>query len=78
MKGRCRIKFLRTIWDVGENGSSSQTRCQCAAARQSIPPIPFAAQQLLAKLLKVTEGERGPNQPRRGPNRPRKPRLRAA
>ncbi|MCI0376520.1 MAG: hypothetical protein L0215_02825 [Gemmataceae bacterium] len=72
LKGRCKIKYLRTIWDAGDNSSSSQTCCQCAAARQAIPPIPFSAHQLLAKLLKTVEGERGPNQPRQRPNRNRK------
>lgn len=78
MKGRCKIRFLRTIWDVGDNGSSSQTRCQCSAARQASPPIPFAAHQLLAKRLKVPAGEHGPNKPRRAPNRSRQVRLHAA
>ena len=42
----------------------------CAACRQAIPPVPFAAHQLLAKLL-VPDGETAPRPPRRRPNRKR-------
>jgi hypothetical protein len=55
-------------WTVGR---------QCAACRQAIPPIPFSAHQLLAKLL-VPEGETAPRPPRARPNRKRKPLLHAA
>ena len=48
--------------------SMYQTRCQCAACRQTIPPVPFAVHQLLAKLL-VPEGETPPHRPRARPNR---------
>lgn len=79
MKGRCRIKFLKTFWwEFGDNGSKYQTRCRCAASRQVIPAIPFSAHQLLATLLKAPEGECEPHRPRRGPNRNRKLRLHAA
>lgn len=69
LKSRCRIRFVRSLWDVGEDVRACQTRCKCAASRQTIPPIPLSAHQLLAKLLKVAEGEIGPHRPRRGPNR---------
>jgi hypothetical protein len=36
-----------------------QTRCQCEASRQPVPPIPFSAHQLLAELL-LPEGEQPP------------------
>ena len=48
--------------------SMYQTRCQCAACRQAIPPVPFAAHQLLAGLL-VPEGETAPHRPRMRRNR---------
>ena len=67
-----RLRELR-----GEPTSMHQTRCQCAACRQAIPPIPFSAHQLLAKLL-VPEGETAPRPPRTRPNRKRKPLLHAA
>jgi hypothetical protein len=54
----------------GDPTSMYQTRCQCAACRQPIPPIPFSAHQLLAKLL-VPEGETEPRRPRTKPNRRR-------
>ena len=57
--------------------SMYQTRCQCAACRQAIPPVPFSAHQLLAKLL-VPEGETKPRPPRTRPNRKREPRRHAA
>jgi hypothetical protein len=48
------------------NLSVPKTRCHCAASSQAVPPIPFFAHQLLAKLLKVPEGETLPL-PARGP-----------
>ncbi len=72
-KADSRRHARRKLFDLrGDPTSMYQTRCQCAACRQPIPPIPFSAHQLLAKLLKATEGERGPNQPRMRPNRRRK------
>ena len=56
--------------------SMYQSRCQYAA-RQAVPPIPFAAHQLLAKLL-VPEGETKPRPPGTRPNRKRRPLLHAA
>ena len=50
--------------------SMYQTRCQCAACRQQIPPVPFAVHQLLAQRL-VPEGETAPRPPRTRPNRKR-------
>jgi hypothetical protein len=68
--GRSRRLAARLLREVRNNPTSMyQTRCRCTAARQAVPPIPFAAHQLLAKLLKAAEGEREPHQPRRGPNR---------
>jgi hypothetical protein len=43
--------------------SMFQTHCNCAASRQAVPPIPFSAHQLLAKLL-VPDGETPPRPPR--------------
>ena len=57
--------------------SMYQTRCQCAACRQAIPPVPFSAHQLLAKRL-VPEGETAPRPPRTRPNRNRKRQMHAA
>ena len=51
--------------------SMYQTRCQCAAARQPIPPIPLVAHQLLAQRL-VPDGETAPRLPRGRPNRKRR------
>src|SRR5262245_46137497 len=51
--------------------SMYQTRCQCAACRQPIPPVPFAVHQLLAQRL-VPKGETAPRLPRTRPNRNRK------
>ena len=48
-----------------------QTRCEWAACRQAIPPVPFAVHQVLAKLL-VPEGETAPRPPRTRPNRKRR------
>ena len=50
--------------------STYQTRCQCAACRQIIPPVPFTAHQLLAQRL-VPAGETAPRPPRMRPNRKR-------
>jgi hypothetical protein len=68
-EGRSRRLAARLLREVRSNPTSMyQTRCQCAACRQAIPPIPFAAHQLLAKLL-VPEGETPPHRPRMRPNR---------
>jgi hypothetical protein len=48
--------------------SMYQSRCQCAASRQVVPPVPFSVHQLLAALL-VPEGETAPRPPRTRPNR---------
>jgi hypothetical protein len=66
---------LRELRD--EPTSMYQTRCQCAACRQAIPPIPFSAHQLLAQRL-VPEGETAPHRPRSRPNRNRRVRQDAA
>jgi hypothetical protein len=64
--------------EVGNDPPSMfQSRCQCAACRQAIPPIPFSAHQLLAKRL-VPEGETAPRPPRTRPNRKHKVRHDAA
>jgi len=57
--------------------SMHQTRCQCAASRQSAPPVPFSVHQLLAALL-VPEGETAPHRPRSRRNRKRTPLRKAA
>ena len=57
--------------------SMYQSHCQCAACRQAIPPVPFAAHQILAQRL-VPEGETAPRPPRTRPNRKRQLRLNAA
>jgi hypothetical protein len=63
-EGRSRRLAARLLREVRNNPTSMyQTRCQCAACRQAIPPIPSAAHQLLAKLL-VPEGETAPHRPR--------------
>jgi hypothetical protein len=67
-EGRSRRLAARLLREVRSNPTSMyQTRCQCAACRQAIPPIPFSAHQLLAKLLQ--EGETKPRPPRTRPNR---------
>ena len=48
--------------------SMYQSRCRCAACRQTIPAVPFAVHQLLAQRL-VPEGETAPRPPRTRPNR---------
>jgi hypothetical protein len=71
-EGRSRRLAARLLREVRNNPTSMyQTRCQCAAYRQPIPPIPFSAHQLLATLL-VPEGETAPRRPRTRPNRNRK------
>jgi hypothetical protein len=76
--GRSRRLAARLMRELRNDPPSMyQTRCQCAACRQVIPPIPFSAHQLLAKLL-VPEGETKPRPPRTRPNRKHKPRLAAA
>jgi len=76
--GRSRRLAARLMRELrNDPPSMHQSRCQCAACRQAIPPIPFSAHQLLAKLL-VPEGETAPRPPRTRPNRKRKPLLRAA
>jgi hypothetical protein len=77
-EGRSRRLAARLLREVRNNPTSMyQTRCQCAACRQAIPPIPFSAHQLLAKLL-VPEGETAPHRPRTRPNRNRKREMYAA
>jgi hypothetical protein len=69
--GRSRRLAARLVRELRDNPTSMyQTRCQCAAAQQVAPPIPFSAHQLLAKLL-VPEGETAPRPPRTRPNRKR-------
>jgi hypothetical protein len=76
--GRSRRLAARLMRELrNDPPSMHQSRCQCAACRQAIPPIPFSAHQLLAKLL-VPEGETRPRPPRIRPNRKRKPRRHAA
>jgi hypothetical protein len=76
--GRSRRLAARLMRELRNDPPSMyQTRCQCAACRQAIPPIPFSAHQLLAKLL-VPEGETAPRPPRTRPNRKRKLLLHAA
>lgn len=76
--GRSRRLAARLLREVRNDPPSMfQSRCQCAACRQAIPPIPFSAHQLLAKLL-VPEGETAPRPPRTRPNRNRRARHDAA
>jgi hypothetical protein len=72
---RLAARLLREVRN--DPPSMFQSRCKCAACRQVIPPIPFSAHQLLAKLL-VPEGETAPQRPRTGPNRKRKLQVHAA
>jgi hypothetical protein len=76
--GRARRLAARLLREVRNDPPSMfQSRCKCAACRQAIPPIPFSAHQLLAKLL-VPEGETMPHRPRARPNRGRKRQFHAA
>ena len=69
--GRSRRSVARLIQELRDNPTSMyQSRCECAACRQAVPPIPFAAHQFLAQRL-VPEGETAPRPPRTGPNRKR-------
>ena len=69
--GRSRRLAARLARELRNNPPSMyQTRCQCAACRQPIPPVPFAVHQLLAQRL-VPEGETAPRPPRTRPNRKR-------
>ena len=69
--GRSRRLAARLVRELRDNPTSMyQTRCQCAACRQAIPRIPFAAHQVLAQRL-VPEGETAPRPPRTRPNRER-------
>ena len=70
--GRSRRLAARLIRELRNNPTSMyQSRCQCAACRQVVPPIPFTAHQLLAQRL-VPDGETAPRPPRTRPNRKRK------
>jgi len=69
---RQRLRELRSL-----PSSMHQSRCQCTASRQAVPPIPFSVHQLLAALL-VPEGETAPHRPRIRPNRKRTPLRKAA
>ena len=70
--GASRRLALRQLAALRDDCPSSmfQTHCYCAASRQAVPSIPFAAHQLLAKLL-VPYGETAPRPPRTRPNRNR-------
>jgi hypothetical protein len=70
--GASRRLALRQLAALRDDCPSSmfQSRCACEASRQGVPPIPFSAHQLLAKLL-VPEGETAPRPPRTRPNRNR-------
>jgi hypothetical protein len=77
-EGRSRRLAARLLREVRSNPTSMyQTRCQCAACQQAIPPVPFSAHQLLAQRL-VPEGETTPHRPRTRPNRNRKLQATAA
>jgi len=66
--GRSRRLAARLARELRNNPPSMyQTRCQCAACRQPIPPVPFAVHQLLAQRP-VREGETAPRPPRTRPN----------
>jgi hypothetical protein len=71
--GVSRRLALRQLAALRDDCPSSmfQTHCNCVASRQAVPPIPFSAHQLLAKLL-VPEGETAPRPPRTRPNRNRR------
>jgi len=76
--GRSRRLAARLMRELrNDPPSMHQSRCQCSACRQAIPPIPFSVHQLLAKLL-VPEGETKPRPPRTRPNRKRETRRHAA
>jgi hypothetical protein len=76
--GRSRRLAARLLREVRNDPPSMfQSRCKCAACRQAIPPIPFAAHQLLARCL-VPEGQTAPRPPRTRPNRKRRARQDAA
>ena len=69
--GRSRRLAARLAREVRNDPLSMyQTRCQCAACRQAIPPVPFVVHQLLAQRL-VPEGETAPRPPSTRPNRKR-------
>jgi hypothetical protein len=77
-EGRSRRLAARLLREVRNNPISMyQTRCQCGACRQAIPPIPFSVHQLLANML-VPEGETAPRPPRTRPNLKRRPLSHAA
>jgi hypothetical protein len=57
LSGRAAARVLREARALPQ--SMFQTRCQCEASRQPVPPIPFSAHQLLAELL-LPEGEQPP------------------
>src|SRR5262245_7133331 len=64
--GRSRRLAARLARELRNNPPSMyQTRCQCGACRQPIPPVPFAVHQLLAQRL-VPEGETAPRRPGNG------------
>jgi hypothetical protein len=70
--GKSRRLAARLAREVRNNPQSMyQSRCQCAACRQQIPPVPFAVHQFLAQRL-VPEGETAPRPPRTRPNRKRR------
>src|SRR5262245_17140206 len=70
--GRSRRLAARLARELRNNPPSMyQSRCQCAAYRRPIPPVPFAVHQLLAQRL-VPDGETSPRPPRTRPNRKRK------
>jgi hypothetical protein len=71
-EGRSRRLAARLLREVRSNPTSMyQTRCQCAASRQVVPPVPFAVHHFLAQQL-VPEGETAPRPPRTRPNRKRR------
>jgi len=70
--GRSRRLAARLAREIRNNPQSMyQSRCQCAARRQPVPPVPFAVHQFLAQRL-VPEGETAPRPPRTRPNRKRR------
>jgi hypothetical protein len=69
LSGRAAARVLRQVRELPQ--SMFQTRCQCQASAQRLPPIPFSAHQLIAALLPIPEGETRPMRPRTRPNKNR-------
>jgi hypothetical protein len=67
--GRAAARVLGQVRALPQ--SMFQTRCECQASRQPVPPIPFSAHRLIAELLPIPEGEAGPMRLHTRPNKNR-------